>query len=235
MLGYPKNLSLSELVLYKKKMEELLPEGEFLPDDVVEMAQVATQLLEGKIDRAARFRAGLMANIEACQAQLKYLEEMLEMTEELMKKAIHQSGETKLDGSYYSLRLVKNGGKPSCVIDPEAKIPTQLSRVRVEHSFYYNDKDFLFWARAHLGRLVEWKEHTDDPFNDPFKRLDLSEAEAQQLKKIMQLEPSKTLISEALSRDSDSVPGCRLERGTHLRVKAGCALPQVAGGFEDVR
>ena len=223
-----KEMSLSDLVVYKKKLEAELKEGEFLPDEVVEMAEVATQLLEGKIDQAARFRAGLVSHIEATKAQIKYLEEMLDMTEKLMMKAVEQSGATRLDGGTYSIRVQKNGGKPATVIDPEAKIPLDLQKVTVTNTFGYSDESLLYWARASLGRMVNLKADLTEKEKDagPFYRLDLIEGEREKLEKLFRFEPSKQAIAEALSKDPNSVPGCKLERGSHLRVEAGKALPR---------
>jgi hypothetical protein len=227
MLPY-RELSLSDLVLYKKKLESELPEGEVLPDEVVEMAEVATQLLEGKIDQAARFRAGLMSHIEATKSQIKYLEEMLDMTEKLMMKAVEQSGQTRLDGGTYSIRVQKNGGKPATIIDPEAKIPLDLQKVVVTNVFSYTDEQMLYWARATLGRLVNWKSDLSEKEKDasPLYRLELADNERERLEKLFKFEPSKQAIAEALTKDPKAVPGCRLERGSHLRVEAGKALPK---------
>lgn len=227
MLPY-KEMSLSDLVLYKKKLEGDLKEGEFLPDEVVEMAEVAAQLLEGKIDQAARFRAGLMAHIEATKSQIQYLEEMLKMTEGLMMKAVEQSGQTRLDGGTYSIRVQKNGGRPATIIDADAKIPLSFQKVTFTNVFGYTDDQMLYWARATLGRLVNWKADLSDKEKDasPLYRLDLADNERERLEKLVKFEPSKSAISEAISKDPNAVPGCRLERGSHLRVEAGKALPK---------
>jgi hypothetical protein len=169
-----------------------------------------------------------MAHIEACKSQLAGLEEMLEVTNGLMKKAVEQSGQSRLDGSIYSLKVQKNGGKAATIIDEGTVIPMDLQKVTMTNVFSYSDDNMLYWARATLGRLVEWKKDLTDKEKDtsPFYRLDIADNERDRLEKLFKLEPSKSAISDLLAKDPAALPGCRLERGTHLRVEAGKARPK---------
>lgn len=219
-----KELSLAELVEYRKRMEIELKEGEVLPDEVVEMAEVANQLLSGKIDQAGRFRDGLIGHIVAVESQLKNLKGMLELTESLMKKAVEASGGKRLDGSAYSLRVQTNGGSPSTIIDDETKIPIGLKKVTFSQSFLYKDDDLLYWVRALLGRMVGWKKDLVEKEQEasPFYRLDVADNEREKLERHFTLEISKSAIGEVI-KGNGQVPGAHQERGTHLRVVPGQA------------
>lgn len=222
---FNKEMSLQELVIYKQKLEKELPEGELVPDDVTEMVEVANMLLAGRVDQAARFRAGLMAHIEAGKAQLANMNEMLEMTEILMKKAVDATEAKRLDGAFYSLRVQKNGGAPATIIDDELKLPMKFKKVVMTNSFPYSDDNMLYWARATLGRLVEWKKDLVEKEKDtsPFYRLDIADNEREKLQKHLVIEPSKSAISEELKKPGGLVDGAHQERGSHLRVEAGKA------------
>jgi len=221
-----KEMTLLELVDYKTKLEKELPEGELVPDEVTEMAEVASQLLEGKIDQAGRFHSGLVGHIAALKAQLANMQEMLEMTEGLMKKAVVQSGAGRLDGMAYSIRVQTNGGAPSTIIDDEAKLPMTYKKVVITNTFPYTDEQFVYWARATLGRLVEWKKDLAEAEKDasPFYRLDIADNERSRLEKLFTIEVSKSAVAEAIKKDPVALTGiAHQERGTHLRVVPGKA------------
>ena len=222
-----KEMSLQELVLYKAKLEAELPDGELVPDEVTEMVEVASMLLEGRVDRAGQFRDGLIAHIAAMNAQLVNMKEMLDMTEALMTKAVNATEKKRLDGLAYSLRVQTNGGSPSTIIDDESKIPLAMKKVTVTSSFLYNDDDMIYWARAAIGRLVEWKKDlTEQEISaNPFYRLDIASNERERLERLFSIETSKSAIAASIKNNSP-VPGAHQERGSHLRVVAGKAKTQ---------
>ncbi len=220
------NYTLAELVDYKKSLEvEAAKSGESVPDGVVEMAEVATQLLAGKVDQAARFRAGLEAHIEATKSQLSHLVEMLDVTESLMKDAVKVSGSNRIDGQVYSMRI-QNNSRASVIIDADGLIPLEHLKVSLSMGDKYSDEQLMFYASIVLGRPVEMKKDMPEfeaQKSTPFYRLELTKEERDSVESSVTISVSKSSIESALKKDAASVPGARLERGTHLRVEAGKA------------
>jgi hypothetical protein len=218
-----KTMGLKEIIEYKASLEKQFEEsGEVVPDGIMELSDVADQLLKGKIDQAARFRAGLEAGIEAAKMQASYLQDMLETTERLMKEAVVASGGMKIDGDVWRLRI-QNNSRASTIIDDSDRIPRDFCNVSFSTSFKYDEKAILFWAGAHLGRVIKMKTDLVESEKNAtvFYRMEVTPEERKELENEISIAPSKSMIEASLKRDPVSVPGARLERGTHLRVETG--------------
>lgn len=208
-----KDFTLQELIAYKSQLEkEVTEKGEEVPEEIVQLTDVANQLLAGKIDQAGRFRAGLIAGIEAAQQQAEYLSEMLETTERLMKEAVTLSGKPRIDGTTYSLK-VQNNSRASTIIEENAQVPDSMKKMSMSMSDKYDSEKYLLWACIVLNKEV-------------LKLEDLTADEKVVVEKALKVEVSKTMVEEALKKDPKSIPGARLERGTHLRVEIGKVKPK---------
>lgn len=208
-----RDFSLQELIEYKKTLEkEVVEKGEEVPEEIVQLADVANQLLAGRIDQAARFRAGLQAGIESAKSQVAYLQDMLDKTEALMKEAVVLSGKTRLDGTTYSLKI-QNNSRASTIIEDVTKIPDSMKTMILSMSDKYDVEKHLLWACIVLNKEVTSLDQ-------------LTEEEHLTVAKHITVNISKTLVESALKKDPNSIPGARLERGTHLRIESGKVKPK---------
>lgn len=214
-----KDMSLLDLVKYNKELQAKEADGEVVPDEVSEMAYVAEHLLAGKVDLAAQFLKGIEAHIEGCELQLKELKDKHDLAKELMKKAVIDSGGTRLDGQSFSIGLYNNS-VPSTIIEDPSAIPLQFHKVTYTTTFKYSDTDFLYWTRVALGRMVEWKKDLVEAEKNasPFYRLDIADNERDRLQKLFCMDVSKSEIANALKAEPGSVRGVRIEKGQHIRI-----------------
>lgn len=205
-----KQLSLTELVEHVKTLD---PSVEDSPPELFELAEVANQLLKGKIDQAARFRAGLMAHIEALGSQMEYANNLLKRTEALMEDAVRLNGGNKLEGEAWTIAIKKNGGKPSIIIEDEKLLPKSVFMISLNMKEPYTDDLHRFFTQVVLKRQVD----ENQTMTDEEKAL---------CEKCISIEPSKTLIGEKLKTDPASIQGAKTERGEHLSVTPGKVKPK---------
>lgn len=210
-----KKYNLQELVEYKKNLNTQVESGE-APEEIEELAVLAEALLKGKVDQAARFKAGLEAHIQAAQDNLTALKGMLERTEELMEEAVLSIPEKRLEGTTYTLRM-QNNSRASVVIDDESKLPLDFYRGSFSVSFDYNLDNLLFYSGVLLRRLVTPKAGGSSLID----QLDITDIERSVVEKHISCAISRKDIEVALK--AGEVPGARLERGQHLRVESGKA------------
>lgn len=208
-----KKYNLHELVEYKKNLVDQVDSGE-APEEVQELAVLAEALLKGKVDQAARFKAGLEAHIQAAKESLSALNEMLERTEELMQEAVLLSPERRLEGTTYTLRM-QNNSRAAVIIEDEAALPKKFFKGSFKVDFENDEDSLLFYAGVLLKRVVSLKEGGADFF----ERMDVTEGELQLLKDHLSFTLSRKDLEAALK--VGEVAGARLERGQHLRVEAG--------------
>ncbi len=209
------NFTLKELVEYKSQAESRLNED--ASDDVQELALVAEALLKGKVDQAARFKAGLERHIEDAKKSLEGLELMLERTESLMREAVLLAPDLRLEGETYTFRMQKNS-RASLVIQDESQIPDSYRRVSVSVAFPFVESEAQFWAGAILKRPVEMSSQEGDFFS----RLSVSEEEREKLRQAIVFSLDRRAIEGVLKESPEKfAPNAVLERGSHLRVDAG--------------
>jgi hypothetical protein len=207
-----KKYNLQELVEYKKNLNTQVETGE-APEEIEELAVLAEALLKGKVDQAARFKAGLEAHIKAAQENLASLNEMLERTEELMEEAVMSTPDKRLEGTTYTLRM-QNNSRASVVIDDPEKIHHGFYRCNLSTTFDYTLDTLCFYAGVLLKRVVATKDGAN-----PMEQLDITPVEKAEIEKCVSTALSKKDLEVALK--SGEVTGARLERGQHLRVEAG--------------
>lgn len=209
------NFTLKELVEYKAQAESRLTED--ASDDVQELALVADALLKGKVDQAARFKAGLEKHIEDAKKALEGLELMLERTEALMREAVLLAPDLRLEGETYTFRMQKNS-RASLLIDDEALLPDSFRRASVSITFPFEEREAQFWAGAVLKRPVEIASGEGDFFS----RLSVSEEEREALKRAIVLSLDRRAVEAAVKESPEKfAPNAVLERGSHLRIDAG--------------
>lgn len=207
-------LSLTQLVEQTKNLSE---EDQDMHPELIELAEVAGQLLKGKIDQAAMFRAGLKAHIEALNTQMDYAQNLLKRTEDLMEEAVRLSGGKKLEGSAWTIAMQKAGGKAAIVIDDDAQIPPSCQMISLNLKEPYTPGVHKFFMQVALK-----KEVSGNP-------KDLSPEDTAICERAIKLEVSKTLIGEELKRGV-VIPGVREERGEYLKVTPGKVKPKQIEG-----
>lgn len=207
-------LSLAYLVEQTKSLSQ---EEQDAHPELIELAEVANQLLKGKIDQAARFRAGLKAHIEALDAQREYASGLLDKTEDLMEEAVRMSGGKKLEGSAWTIAIQKAGGKAAIVVDDDAQIPPSCHTISLSLKEPFSAEVHKFFMQVALK-----KEVSGDPN-------DLSPEDKAICDRAIRIEVSKTRIGEELKRGV-VIPGVREERGEYLKVTPGKVKPaQIEG------
>lgn len=210
-----KKYSLQELVQYKKDLETQVDGGEST-EEVQELAVLAEALLKGKVDQAARFKAGLEAHIDAAKKNLQSLQEMLSYTEDLMEEAVLSTPEKRLEGVTYTMRM-QNNSRAAVIIEDESKLPVKFYKAEFAVEFENDLDSVLFYAGVLLKRVVSANQLPETaPFLD---RLDVSPEEKGVLEDHFSFSLSRKDLEAALK--TGEVPGARLERGQHLRVEAG--------------
>lgn len=210
-----KKYSLQELVQYKNDLETQVDGGEST-EEIQELAVLAEALLKGKVDQAARFKAGLEAHIDAAKKNLQSLQEMLTRTEELMEEAVLSTPEKRLEGVTYTMRM-QNNSRASVLVEDEAKIPLKFYRAEFSVEFENDLDSVLFYAGVLLKRVVT---ANDLPETAPFlDRLAVNPEEKEMLENHFAFSLNRKDLEAALKLGE--VPGVRLERGQHLRVEAG--------------
>jgi hypothetical protein len=213
-------MGLKEIVEYKKEIQKQVDEtGENIPDEVLDLSHVASQLLAGKIDAAARFKESLESHLAVCKEQQAYLQKMIETTEMFMKEAISVSGGNRLDGNSYSIRI-QNNSRATTVIEDQDQLPKKFLKVSLSQSFKYDEEKIMYWSRAILKRMIQLKPDVLEGVHI-FYRFDITPEERDLLLDAFRFEPIKTDLESALKKER--VSGARLERGSHLRVEAGKA------------
>lgn len=206
--------SLHELVQYKEDIAKQVEAGE-APEEVHELALLADALLKGKVDQAARFKAGLEAHIEDAVKSLEDLRRMLDRTEELMAEAVALSPDKRLEGTTYTLRM-QNNSRASVIIEDESKVPRQYLKGSFSVGFPADFESVSFYAGVLLKRMVNLKvDLTEQEKNaaNPLYCLDVTDDERQQLAEAIDFTCSKKDIETALKADPSAISFARLERG----------------------
>jgi hypothetical protein len=208
-----REFTLTELVEYKNG---LAPDSE-VPEEIVELYEIADNLLKGHVDKAVKLRKGLEAHIEALNKQVENVQWMLDRVEFFVDEAVQKAGGS-LAGNAFSVRRQKNS-QASLVVENEALVPFEYKKASASISANCGSAEELaFLFGVILGRVVEpKKDMTSEELavNNIYYRFELTDEEKKRLDDELKLGIKTTEIKKILK--DKPVPGVSLEQGFHLR------------------
>ncbi len=217
-----REFTLIELVEYKKS---LTPDSE-VPEEIVELYEVADSLLKGHVDKAVKLRHGLVAHLAALSEQTANVQWMLDRVEAFMNDATKEAG-GQLTGNVFTVRRQKNS-QSSLEVENEALIPLLYKKVSASIEADASDLSSLgFLFGVLLGRAVDVKKDlTDEEASSGnfFYWFDITPEEKGILEEKVKISIKTSDLKKALK--DTAVSGAKLHQGYHLRypVKSAAAV-----------
>lgn len=204
-----RGLSVDQIMKEYDSIQDQIEASEGYPSqELQEMKEFVTAVMENKVDQICLLRNELEANIEACKKQAKYNQDRLDLMDVLMEKVMKSMKVRELNGQAHRIAFRKSS---SVNVLDEAKVPAEFKKYTVELKESFSAADspqYLFWATVIL------KRHIDKPE-------ELTEADIAILNSKITLSVMKAEIKKASK--AAPIEGTKIEDNENVQYQIGKA------------